>query len=89
MHVFSHTVDLFPFNKSKTCTIDTSTKLIYTSSSSRGGNFELLDDVNCTEYKLSQNNDGSSGAIPISVPFSLFHHTHNTVFVSISYTMYC
>ena len=73
---------LIPYNEGKICTVDTSTGFIYTNSSRRGGNFELLDGINCTEYKLSPNNDGSSGAVPISVPFSIFQHTYNKIFVS-------
>ena len=72
---------LISYNEGKICTVNTSTGFIHTNSSTSGGSFELLDDVNCTEYKLSPNNDGSSGAVPISVPFSLFQNTHNRIYV--------
>ena len=55
---------------------------MHTNSSVKSGTFELLDGRNCTEYKLSPNNYGSSGAVPISVPFSMFQHTYNKIFVS-------
>ena len=80
-----HILDVFiPYNEGKICNVNTSTGFIYTNSSRKGANFELLDDVNCTEYKFSPNNDGSFGAIPISVPFSIFQNTHNKIYVSIS-----
>ena len=76
-----HLEAFISYNEGKICTINTSTGFIHTNSSRSGGSFELLDDVNCTEYKLSPNNDGSSGAVPISVPLSLFQNTHNRIYV--------
>lgn len=70
-----------PYNQGKVCMIDTSTGFVYSNSSNKSGKFELLDGTNCTEYKLSPNNDGSSGAIPIAVPFSMFGFTYYRIFV--------
>ena len=72
-----------PYNQGKVCMIDTSTGFVYSNSSNKSGKFELLDGTNCTEYKLNPNNDGSSGAIPISVPFPMFEYTYYRIFVRI------
>ena len=72
-----------PYKEGKICLVNTSTGFVHTSSSGKSGTFGLLDGINCTEYKLSPNNDGSSGAVQISVPFSMFQHTHNRIYVRI------
>ena len=71
---------LFPYNDGKVCTISTTTGLIHTDTF--GGKLEALDGINCTEYKLSPNNDGSSGEIPLSVPFPIFQRAYNSLYVS-------
>ena len=76
-----------PYNQGKVCMIDTSTGYVYSNSSKKSGKFELLDGTNCTEYKLSPNNDGSSGAIPISVPFPMFGFTYYRIIVRFMYIL--
>ena len=73
--------DLYPYNDGRACTINTTTGLVYNDMSNEGRWFEILDGVNCTEYKLSPNNDGSSGRIPTSVPFQVFQHVYNSLSV--------
>ena len=43
----------------------------------------VLDGVNCTEYKLSSDNDGSSGELVLSVPLSTFQNSYKSLYVSI------
>ena len=85
--IYVHTYYLgtfIPYEEGKICVVDTSTGFVHTNSSVKSGTFELLDGRNCTEYKLSTSNYGSSGAVLISVPFSMFQHTYNKIFVSIT-----
>ena len=74
---------LYPYNQGKLCTVNTISGLVYTESFTKGGSFATLDGVNCTEYKLSAGNDGSSGELVLSVPLSVFKNTYRSLFVSI------
>ena len=73
---------LYPYNQGKLCTVNTTTGLVYTESSTKGGSFVVLDGVNCTEYKLSSDNDGSSGELVLSVPLSIFQILQFTCYIS-------
>ena len=83
LHIHTHLGTFIPYKEDKICVVDTSTGFVHTNSSVKSGTFQLLDGKNCTEYKLSPNNYGSSGAVPISVPFPMFQHTYNKIFVRI------
>ena len=81
IHIYVGT--FIPYKEGKICVVNTSTGFVHTNSSVKSGTFELLDGKNCTEYKLSPSNYGSSGAVPISVPFPMFQHTYNKIFVRV------
>ena len=74
---------LYPYNQGKLCTVNTTTGLVYTESSTKGGSFVVLDGVNCTEYRLSSDNDGNSGELVLSVPLSVFQNSYKSLHVSI------
>jgi len=72
------------FTDGSVCTVNTTTGLIYTNTSTRGGKFELLDGDNCTVYKLTPNNNGSTGEITLSVPFCIGQQEYTKLHVSLT-----
>ena len=73
------------FTEGAVCTVNTTTGLIYTNTSTRGGKFELLDGENCTVYKLTPNNNASTGEITLSVPFCVGDQEYTKLYVSLSF----
>ena len=80
MHVCVNIGVLFPYNEGNICIVNTS--------ANRGDHLKMLDGINCSEYKLDPNNDGSSGVIPLSARFTIFRRTHDYAIVRIKYFVY-
>ena len=73
---------LYPYNQGQLCAVNTTTGLVYTESSTKGGTYEVLDSVNCTEYKLSHTNNANSGEVILSVPLPVFEKSYRNLIVS-------